>query len=258
MEFTKDSMQDYLLYDTPYKYNDVLTIYPITMANILSFNKYQKAFMIRKNAIFTEKKFIKMSYYNFIKYASKDFSVAEKYNMPILPFCFKMSCYLLTLMCGDGSQLTYDPETLDVWINDFLITDDVFDDLRRIFIIQNDVDFDIDEFMNIDAINALEKAREHEAKKHKSDASTEDYIDSLAVALHVTNDYIKNLTIRKFWRYIRRIQKHEEYQACHTGEMGGFVKFKEPLQHWMTSMEVVDKYENLKTNEDDLRSKIEG
>ena len=40
--------------------------------------------------------------------------------------------------------------------------------------------------------------------------------------------------------------------------MGGFVKFKEPLQHWMTSMEVVDKYENLKTNEDDLRSKIEG
>lgn len=39
MEFTKDSMQDYLLYDTPYKYNDVLTIYPITMANILSFNK---------------------------------------------------------------------------------------------------------------------------------------------------------------------------------------------------------------------------
>ena len=48
MKFTKDSMQDYLLYDTPYKYNDVLTIHPITMANILSFNKYQSIYDSQK------------------------------------------------------------------------------------------------------------------------------------------------------------------------------------------------------------------
>lgn len=258
MEFTKENMKEYLLFDTPYKYNDVITLYPIKMENILTFNKYQQAFTMRKDAIFHEKKFIKMHYYDFIKYVSKDTSVAIDYKMPLLPFYFNMTCHMFTLMCGEGSKLTYDSDTLDVWINDFPITNNVFDELRRIFIIQNDIDFNIDEFMNIDAINALEKAQEHESRKHKQNGDTEDYIDSLAIALSVTSDYIENLTIRKFWRYIKRIQKQEEYQACHTGEMSGMVTFKEPLQHWMTSIEVVDKYENLKTNEDDLRNKIEG
>ena len=140
---------------------------------------------------------------------------------------------------------------------DFLVTDEVFDDLRKIIIIQNDIDFDIDEFMNIDTVKALEKAREFEAKKNKEKADIEDYIDSIIIGLKVTEDYVSNLTIRKFWRYIKRINKHEEYEACRSGQMSGMVTFKEPIQHWMTSIEVTDKYENLKTDEEELRSKIE-
>ena len=82
-------------------------------------------------------------------------------------------------------------------------------------------------------------------------------IDSLIIGLKVTEEYVSNLTIRKFWRYIKRINKHEEYEACRSGQMSGMVTFKEPIQHWMTSIEVTDKYENLKTDEEELRSKIE-
>ena len=130
--------------------------------------------------------------------------------------------------------------------------------IRRIFFIQNDVDFDMDEFMNIDTLNALEKARAFEQRKNNNSGTTEDYIDSLAVGLRVENEYIQNLTIRKFWRYIKRLNKHDEYQACRTGEMSGMVTFKQPLQHWMSSMEIKDKYENLKANENDIRSKLGG
>ena len=255
MELTKQGLKNYLLFDTPIRYNKNLTLYPLKMMNILDFNQYQYAFTIRKDAIFMEKKFIKMTYLDFLKYVSQDVEVAVKYKMPLLPNCFYMACQLLLLMCGENSRMKIDKD-LTIHINDCEITSNIFDDLRRIFIIQNDVDFDMDEFMNIEALNALEKARDFEAKKNKSKGDTEEYIDSLAIALSVPSDYIENLTIRKFWRYVKRIQKHETYEACLTGQMGGMVTFKEPLQHWMTSMEIVDKYANVKANEDELRSKI--
>ena len=88
-------------------------------------------------------------------------------------------------------------------------------------------------------------------------ADIEDYIDSMIIGMKVTEEYVSNMTIRKFWRYIKRINKHEEYNACRSGEMGGMVTFKEPIHHWMTSIDVDDEYENLKTDEDELRSKIE-
>ena len=198
-----------------------------------------------------------MGYLEFIKYACRNDELAQKYNMPLLPFYYDFIIGILQLTCGEDVEIKYNTSTLDFSINDFLVTDEVFDDLRKIIIIQNDIDFDIDEFMNIDTVKALEKAREFEAKKNKEKADIEDYIDSIIIGLKVTEDYVSNLTIRKFWRYIKRINKHEEYEACRSGQMSGMVTFKEPIQHWMTSIEVTDKYENLKTDEDELRSKIE-
>ena len=227
------------------------------MKDIITFQQYQIALTLRKDSIFQDKQIIKMGYLEFIKYACRNDELAQKYNMPLLPFYYDFIIGILQLTCGEDVEIKYNTSTLDFSINDFLITDEVFDDLRKIIIIQNDIDFDIDEFMNIDTVKALEKAREFEAKKNKEKADIEDYIDSIIIGLKVTEDYVSNLTIRKFWRYIKRINKHEEYEACRSGQMSGMVTFKEPIQHWMTSIEVTDKYENLKTDEEELRSKIE-
>ena len=257
MEISKDTLFPYLIYNKEIKYNEHITLYPIKMKDIITFQQYQIALTLRKDAIFQDKQIIKMGYLEFIKYACRNDELAQKYNMPLLPFYYDFIIGILQLTCGEDVEIKYNTSTLDFSINDFLITDEVFDDLRKIIIIQNDIDFDIDEFMNIDTVKALEKAREFEAKKNKEKADIEDYIDSMIIGLKVTEDYVSNLTIRKFWRYIKRINKHEEYEACRSGQMSGMVTFKEPIQHWMTSIEVTDKYENLKTDEEELRSKIE-
>lgn len=257
MEISKDTLFPYLIYNKEIKYNEHITLYPIKMKDIITFQQYQMALTLRKDAIFQDKQIIKMGYLEFIKYACRNDELAQKYNMPLLPFYYDFIIGILQLTCGEDVEIKYNTSTLDFSINDFLVTDEVFDDLRKIIIIQNDIDFDIDEFMNIDTVKALEKAREFEAKKNKEKADIEDYIDSIIIGLKVTEEYVSNLTIRKFWRYIKRINKHEEYEACRSGQMSGMVTFKEPIQHWMTSIEVTDKYENLKTDEEELRSKIE-
>lgn len=257
VEINKDTLFPYLIYNKEIKYNEHITLYPIKMKDIITFQQYQMALTLRKDAIFQDKQIIKMGYLEFIKYACRNDELAQKYNIPLLPFYYDFIIGILQLTCGEDVEIKYNTSTLDFSINDFLITDEVFDDLRKIIIIQNDIDFDIDEFMNIDTVKALEKAREFEAKKNKEKADIEDYIDSIIIGLKVTEDYVSNLTIRKFWRYIKRINKHEEYEACRSGQMSGMVTFKEPIQHWMTSIEVTDKYENLKTDEEELRSKIE-
>ena len=257
VEISKDTLFPYLIYNKEIKYNEHITLYPIKMKDIITFQQYQMALTLRKDAIFQDKQIIKMGYLEFIKYACRNDELAQKYNIPLLPFYYDFIIGILQLTCGEDVEIKYNTSTLDFSINDFLVTDEVFDDLRKIIIIQNDIDFDIDEFMNIDTVKALEKAREFEAKKNKEKADIEDYIDSIIIGLKVTEDYVSNLTIRKFWRYIKRINKHEEYEACRSGQMSGMVTFKEPIQHWMTSIEVTDKYENLKTDEEELRSKIE-
>ena len=257
VEISKDTLFPYLIYNKEIKYNEHITLYPIKMKDIITFQQYQIALTLRKDAIFQDKQIIKMGYLEFIKYACRNDELAQKYNMPLLPFYYDFIIGILQLTCGEDVEIKYNTSTLDFLINDFLVTDEVFDDLRKIIIIQNDIDFDIDEFMNIDTVKALEKAREFEAKKNKEKADIEDYIDSIIIGLKVTEEYVSNLTIRKFWRYIKRINKHEEYEACRSGQMSGMVTFKEPIQHWMTSIEVTDKYENLKTDEEELRSKIE-
>lgn len=257
MKISKDTLFPYLIYNKEIKYNEHITLYPIKMKDIITFQQYQMALTLRKDAIFQDKQIIKMGYLEFIKYACRNDELAQKYNMPLLPFYYDFIIGILQLTCGEDVEIKYNTSTLDFSINDFLVTDEVFDDLRKIIIIQNDIDFDIDEFMNIDTVKALEKAREFEAKKNKEKADIEDYIDSIIIGLKVTEEYVSNLTIRKFWRYIKRINKHEEYEACRSGQMSGMVTFKEPIQHWMTSIEVTDKYENLKTDEEELRSKIE-
>ncbi len=50
----------------------------------------------------------------------------------------------LLQLCCQNQEVRLTQEGLS--INNEIITPEVFDDLRRIIIIQNDIDFDIDEF----------------------------------------------------------------------------------------------------------------
>lgn len=256
MEINRQTLYPYLLFDKEIPYSEKITLYPVRMKDVLTFQQCQNALTLRKDALFPEKEWIKMGYLEFIKYAAVHPEIAAKYQLPLLPLYYNFILMLLQLVCGENAVIKTNPATLDFSINDETVTNEIFDDLRKIILIQNDIDFDIDEFMNIDTVLALEKARAFEAQKNEEKSDIEDYIDSLVITLKIKESEAAGLTLRKFWRYIRRINKHEEYQACRAAMMSGMVTFKSPLQHWMTSIEVRDKYENLKADEEEIRSKI--
>ena len=176
----------------------------------------------------------------------------KEYDIAGLSQYLILTMQLLQLCC-QNQEVRLTQEGLS--INNEIITPEVFDDLRRIIIIQNDIDFDIDEFLNYDTEQRLLKAQK-DLNKDEVKATIEDYIDSLIIAMSTTEEYIKNMTIRKFWRYIKRYQLHEGYTIAKTGECSGMVTFKEPIKHWMISLEEDDKFKDLKTDENSLKGKI--
>lgn len=254
MIITKETLFPLLIYNKPIKYDEHITLYPVTMNNIVSFQALSQSIIVRKNSTFHEKKIIKMTYLDFLLYCFGNKELEEQYKISGLSQYYFYAIQLLQLCCKE-SKIKINKQTGQYYINDELITPQIFDDLRRIIIIQNDIDFDIDEFLNYDTEQRLLRAKK-DLNKNEDKANIEDYIDSLVIAMNTTEEQIMNMTIRKFYRYLKRYQLHENYTISKTGECSGMVKYKEPIKHWMISLEIDDKYKDLKTNENELRSKM--
>lgn len=252
MEINKNLLLPYLIYNKPFKYSEHITVYPVTMNDVILFQSLTSSITIRKNSIFHSKKIIKMSYLEFLYYSFGNNDLENEYNIIGLSQYLLLSIQLLQLCCKNQEVKVLNDE---ITINSQVVTPQIFDDLRRIIIIQNDLDFDIDEFLNYDTEQRLLKAQK-DLNKNEDKANIEDYIDSLVIVMNITEDYVMNMTIRKFWRYIKRYQLHEGYTIAKTGECSGMVSFKEPIKHWMVSLDEDDKYKDLKTDENSLKGKI--
>lgn len=255
VNITKQSLLPYTMYNKPVKYDDYITVYPVTMKDIITFQFLESSITLRKNSIFRDKKIIKMSYLDFLIQSFGNTELEIQYDISGLSQYYYYAIQLLQLCCKTEIKLV--EKTGQFKINNEIVTPKIFDDLRRVIIIQNDIDFDIDEFLNYDTEQRLLRAQ-NDLNKNENKVSIEDYIDSLIIAMHVTEEYVMNMTIRKFWRYIKRYNLHETYTIAKTGECSGFVKFNEPIKHWMRSLEEDDKYKNLKADENELRGKISG
>jgi hypothetical protein len=255
VEINENALAQFLLFNDKIVYSEDITLYPVKMENIFQFQQYITSFTVRKNSIFPVKDILKMSYLDFLFYCTKHEELAIQYKIPYLPYLYGFAFLLLKLVCV-GQDVKYSESKGLFQINNEIVTPEKFDDLRRIIIIQNNVNFDIDEFIHYDTEQELIKAQEYENKKNKEKYTIEDYIDSYIIAMGVTEKYVKNLTIRKFWRYIKRISKHESYQIMQTASCSGMVTFKEPIKYWMASIDEKNTLDNLKVDEKDLRSKM--
>ncbi len=255
MDINNDSLYQYLLYSSPIYYTEDLILYPVKMGDILDFNLYKSSITVRKNSIFPVKKIIKMSYLDFLFYCHNNVDLAKEYQMPLLPYYYSFALKLLQLVFKDQEVLASSTHG-GFRINGNVITADQFDDIRRIIIIQNGIDFDIDEFIHYDTEQELLKAQDAISGKDK--ATLEDYIDSVCVCMDLTEEKVKDLTIRKFWRYVKRISKRDVFNTMKPAESTGFVKFKEPVQYWMCELDEGDKFKDVKTDAQSLRKMISG
>lgn len=241
-----------LLYCEPFKYNNIY-LYPVKMKDILNFQLFSPSITVRKNSIFHDKRIIKMDYLDFLKHCCGNTELEEEYKITGLSQYYLFAINLLKICCKD-TEVNINLEG-DLTINDEIVTHKEFDDLRRIVIVQNGIDFDADEFIHYDTAQNLIKA-EHDIQNERDPTTLEDYIDSLIVALNTTEDRIKNMSIRKFYRYLKRYQSHEFFKMAKSGEYTGMVSFKQPIRYWMSSLDENDKYKHLKTGADEIRSKI--
>lgn len=255
VKINKQMLLPFMMYNSPIRYSENIVLHPILMKDIIIFQSLESSITLRKNSTFREKKIIKMTYLDFLLFSAGNMELEIQYNILGLSNYYYHAIKLLQLCCKD-SDIRIEKDTGKFTINGEIVTSEIFDDLRRIIIIQNDIDFDIDEFINYDTEQRLLKAQKDLSRDDDS-VSIEDYIDSLVIVMHVTEEYVMNMTIRKFWRYIKRYNLHETYTIAKTGECSGFVKFNEPIKHWMRSIDDdEDKYKNLKTDESELRSKV--
>ena len=258
MSITGEVLSTNLLYSTPFHYTDKnnsydLVLYPVTMEHILEFSIYRNSILVRKNSIFPVKKVIKMSYLEFLYFTFNNAEFALEYKMPLLPSYYVFAFQLLKLVFRD-QKVEINTNFGGFRVNGIEISDDQFDDFRRIIILQNGIDFDIDEFIHYDTEQKLIKAQN--AISGKDDSTIEDYIDSVCVALNRSEQEIKDMTIRKFWRYVKRITRRDMFTVMKSAESTGMVKFKEPVKYWMSNIDEEDVFRNVKTDAQTLKQMI--
>ncbi len=256
VKINKELLFPFVIYNEPFKYDENITLHPVTMKDVLTFQPLSQCIIVRKNSTFHEKQIIKMSYMDFLIFCLGKEDLEEQYKIPGLSHYYIFALQLLKLCCPE-SEIKVNEQNGYFVINDKTVTPQMFDDLRRIIIIQNDIDFDIDEFLNYDTEQRLLKAQKDSSKNTKDNTpNIEDYIDSLAIVMKMTEKEILNMTIRKFWRYIKRYQLYESYNILKTGECSGMVSFKEPIEYWMSGIESGDKYSSYKSEEQIIKNKI--
>jgi hypothetical protein len=248
-------LEQSLYFSLPYDYNGLFKIYPIKMSQILEYKTYVQSILVRKDSIFPIPQIIQADYLDFLKYVDNNVELEIQYQVPNLHLFYGFFLLLLRLVCQD-QEIKFNQNTKEIAIGEITLTGEIVDDIRRIVIAQNDEDFDIDEFLNRETEERLNKAQ-RDLNKNENPPTIEDRIDSLMVGLHMSNEEISNLTIRKFDRLLKRVITYEEYKTSTLALKTGMVKFKDPIKHWTSPIEVEDRYKNVKSDETALRDKIQ-
>lgn len=277
-----ETLAPLLIYSKPIRYKNWI-FKPIIMKDYIEFMQWQQALTIRKNSTFREKELIKMSYRKLLRFCFMNESVAMRYNMPFLMLAQSYWFAIIQHTCcgvvvknhktnntSKAPQDVLQAETIKydvdvgfdndgfVTINGHTLTDKECNDIRRLIICQNGVDFDVDEFINYETEQALNAAMEKNRKNKGDLPGVEDYIDSFIVSQKISEEEVMQMPARKFWRYITRLNRYDDYKIRRMGESSGLVKYKEPLVHWMAPIDGEDEYESVKTSKSELDKTIRG
>ncbi len=250
-EMLKQAVRNNSVFSEGFNYNDKITLYPVRIRNYIDFSLYKNSIIINQKSSFPSKEIIKMSYWKFLTELSKRPELGKQFGDPMAGTYLLFALKLIQMVCRTNEISINQREKLV--IKGCEIDDEGFDDLRRIIIIQNNIDYDIDNYINADTERGLRKAAE-KLNRNKDKSTFEDYIDSLAIYMQLGENEIGNLTINKFWRYITRINLRDNFIICRTGEAYG-TKFKEPIKHWMNAPDK-DKNKDIKTDREAVKQKI--
>lgn len=245
------------MYDEPAEYKG-LKIYPIKMKDFLEFNYSIGSLLLDKDSI-PDINIINMTYYEFLMYVSSEIEniwdkPSYKLDM-LLRICFDLdrSPSATPILYGEYKK------KLAFQIMGIIFTATDFDEIKNIIISQNEIET-IDTNMKKETRDMLDKAKEARAKMSgDKQCGLEDQMICLSIATGLSLNDIYNMTVRKFKRYVRRVDHKLHYEIYKTASMSGFVEFKDKNfpKHWMVELDGKDKYEDVLVSFDSVAEKIE-
>lgn len=254
------SILNYLALDLPVPYKG-LNIYPIYLKDYYSFYLNLQCLLVEKNNI-PDAKIISMTDLEYIYYATTE----DVINTPYLIWFDR----LLSLCIKDDPSFEKLEESIKRYTVDekgkpfFKIGEIQYDssdflEIKKIICEQNLVELP-DQSISKEVRDDIEKARAYKNKMvggYKT-GTFEDYIIALSISTGWTMEYIRELTLRKFTKSIRRMDNLIHYKIYLAASMSGMVEFKDKsfIKHWLVDLEETHGYDDVTMSLEDAKNKI--
>lgn len=130
-----------------------------------------------------------------------------------------------------------------------------FDEMRQLIMIQNDIK---PQHFNAETEKLLYemKMKLRSVRKDMSNTTMEDLIDIVSYTMHIPNEEMENLTIRRFNRYLDIALSKDDYYMYKSLELSGAIKMKSEIPHWVKHYEPKGRFDDVLVDSSDLLSSL--
>lgn len=251
----KQFISYYTTLDEPVEYHG-LKIYPIKVRDYYNFVIYSSVLNIDKDSI-EDLNVIQMNYLDFLVFhAMKDETFIDDTKTVTngqLIYEKLMGVFSLFLHASEVSINITQNKHIVIVCDGVEINAQTFDDIRKIIMYQNLIDYD-DTYVNPEIKAAYD---EYWATKNKDIIAPdlEHRIADFTAMTGVLKKDVLDMSYREFEMAFDAAKDKLEYQIAKTGEMSGMIKFKNPIEHWIFKRKK-SKYEGVFTDYGDFKKKI--
>ena len=250
----KKLYETYLAFDTKIPYKG-LELNFAKMSNYYDFYTCIDILLMDKNKI-PDISIIKMSYLEYLFMLINNDEVGlSNYKLAMI---FSI---LLNISVEESYQslgyMKYGTHT-NITIKGIEFTKEEFDEIRSLICLMHDLELPEDNKLNPDVAKAIQEARDFKNKNKKKVGTLEEQIICIMAKTSYDIDKIECMSIRKFQRLLKRIDFVMHYEIYKTAEISGTVEFKQPVEHWTTTLEVQDEYSDVIADYNGFKGKFEG
>lgn len=135
-------------------------------------------------------------------------------------------------------------EIKDKMFNIITISSEEFDEMRQLIMLQNDIK---PQHFNAETEKLLYemKIKLKSTRKDNSYTTMEDLITIVSYSMHISNEEMENLTIRRFNRYLDIALSKDDYYMYKSLELSGAIKMKSEIPHWVKHYEPKGKFDDV-------------
>jgi hypothetical protein len=226
-------------------------LYPVTVSQINLFKQCSAVLQIDPLEL-PDIKFQAMSRLRFIL---ETFRMLEELIRMVLGDEQEISLQHPTDRRLDGKilHITRRPSQTDQGVS-LVLTPKLFDDFRRVVLIQNGIDIseeEVDPVMR--RVYNEDMVRLQRAGQTQSGITEEDRLDLMSLHNRCLRSELGEMPLREYILKTDRLLTKEIYQAQLNGQMTGFVKFKKEPRHWLIRQTNKEKILSHFRTEDDVK-----